>query len=275
MKNFVDCHWLNDHLNDKNLFVLDCRFDLFDSFHGKKSYSKSHIANAYYLDINSDFSGRPMKHGGARPKPNAKTFSQKLETIGINMSSTVICYDDRTYSSARAWWQLKNIGLKNVYILNGGYREWLNNKFPISHLETPPKSQGHVIPTIDNSIYCDVDTVKNAIETDKAVLVDSREHRRFTGDYEPLYAKKGHIPHAINIHFEDNLDSVGMLKDITSLKANFNFLEKDKEVITYCGSAIDGAVNFAILDELGYKAKLYIGSVSDWISYEENELIKE
>ncbi|WFD09429.1 rhodanese-like domain-containing protein [Tepidibacter hydrothermalis] len=51
MKNFVDCTWLEKHMDDEGLFIIDCRFDLFDAFYGRMSYDKGHIKNAFYLEI--------------------------------------------------------------------------------------------------------------------------------------------------------------------------------------------------------------------------------
>ena len=42
------------------------------------------------------------------------------------------------------------------------------------------------------------------------------------------------------------------------------------EVIVYCGSGITACPNSLAFSEVGIKHKLYAGSFSDWISYEEN-----
>lgn len=272
MKNFVDCNWLEKHLDDKGIFIIDCRFDLFDISYGKAAYGKNHIKNAFYFDINEDFAGKKKAHGGARPVPELSDLGKKFELIGVKMDSQIICYDDQTYSSARVWWQLKNMGFKNVYILNGGYEAWNKLNLPISTECPNPKKGGNVKIASFDDIYCDINYVKKAMEDPDIILLDSREHRRYTGDYEPLYSKNGHIPGAINLHWQKNIETDGTLKNKSILVKNFSFADTSKEIITYCGSGIDGAMNFVILDELGYKARLYIGSVSDWITYEENTL---
>jgi thiosulfate/3-mercaptopyruvate sulfurtransferase len=272
MKNFVDSTWLMNHLKENNLFIIDCRFDLFDPSYGKKTYASSHIDGAFYLDINIDFAGDKKIHGGARPLPDLTKISKKLEYIGINAKSTIVLYDDRTYSSARAWWQLKYLGLKNIYILDGGYEQWIELNLPTSNDIPTPKQNGNLNPNLINQMYCDINYVKKTINNSESILLDSREQRRYTGEYEPLYSKNGHIPGAINFHWNKNVDQHGKVKTKTELIDNFKFIDNEKEIITYCGSGIDAAMNFVILDELGYKPKLYVGSVSDWVSYEENKL---
>ncbi|NLW41988.1 MAG: sulfurtransferase, partial [Tissierellia bacterium] len=39
-----------------------------------------------------------------------------------------------------------------------------------------------------------------------------------------------------------------------------------------CGSGVSATVNFMLMEEAGLEPKLYPGSFSDWISYEENEV---
>lgn len=124
MKNFVDCKWLYENINNPNLYIIDCRFDLFDPSYGLNAYNKKHIENAYYLDINEDFCGRKQIHGGARPIADVELLGKKLSNIGINMDSIIVLYDDKIYSSPRAWWQLKYMGYKNVFVLNGGFENW-------------------------------------------------------------------------------------------------------------------------------------------------------
>ncbi|MBN2899793.1 MAG: sulfurtransferase [Clostridia bacterium] len=270
MKNFIDCNWLNSHLEDAHLFVVDCRFDLFDPSYGKKAYSKGHIKDAYYLDINEDLSGPQKRHGGARPMPDIPELVKKLESLGITTDATIVFYDDTIISSSRAWWQFKYLGFKNVYILNGGFQTWKQLDLPTTTDVPAPRTQGKIEVTLQQPIYLTMADVKQALQQSDTILVDAREEQRYTGEYEPLYAQKGHIPTALNVPCDINITADGQLADHPTLEKNFSHIEKSHDVISYCGSGINGALNFAILDELGYKVSLYVGSVSDWITYEEN-----
>ena len=87
MKNFIDCAWLIKHFTDDDLIIIDCRFDLFDADYGRAAYEKSHIKNAFYLDINEDLSGPKLEHGGARPLPKQDLFIKKLEDMGVSNDS--------------------------------------------------------------------------------------------------------------------------------------------------------------------------------------------
>ncbi|GAA0737098.1 sulfurtransferase [Clostridium oceanicum] len=270
MKNVVSCDWLKNHMKDENLFIIDCRFDLFDASFGKKAYEKEHIDGAYYLDINKDFADKAKAHGGARPLPSVNTITNKLKDIGINTDSTVIFYDNNFSSSCRAFYELKYLDFEKVYVLNGGFTEWKNLKFPTSKEIPLKKSNGNFNANINSDIFCDMNYVKKAIDNKDILLIDSRGEERYLGNYEPLYSKKGHIPSSLNLPCGKNISEKGTIKDISSLKDNFSFTKNAKEIIVYCGSGIDGAVNFFVLKELSRNVKLYVGSMSDWVSYDEN-----
>lgn len=64
----------------------------------------------------------------------------------------------------------------------------------------------------------------------------------------------------------------GSLKDIEFLKKFFKDLNNYDEVILSCGSGISACVNSLALRELDIPHKIYIGSFSDWISYDDNEI---
>ena len=272
MKTFVDSIWLHNHINDDDVFIIDCRFDLYDASYGRKAYDERHIINAFYLDINEDFSGKKEAHGGARPVPDFSILGKKLEEIGISMDSKIVLYDDMTYSAGRAWWQFKYMGFDEVYILDGGYKNWEKLNFPVT-TNIPDKTQNGKLEfeSVDE-IYCDIDYVKGAIEDENVILIDSREKRRYTGEFEPLYPKRGHIPGALNLPWKKNVDDNGKIKNLDIIAENFRFIECSQEVILHCGSGMAGAMNFVLLYELGYRIRLYVGGISDWISYEENEL---
>lgn len=269
MKNFVDCFYVNEHIDDTNFFIFDCRFDLFDPNKGYELYKKDHIPNAFYLDINSDICGKANIHGGARPLASSLVLGNKLSSIGVNLDSTIVIYDEKIYSSPRTWFQLKYMGYKNVFILNGGLFTWKSLNLPVTSHIPLNKGLGNYKENLNISMYCDIDYIKSNLNNDRIILVDSRDNNRYTGEFEPLYSKPGHIPGAINIPWHFNINEDGSIKDLSSIDKNFNSY-KDTEIITYCGSAIEAAINFILLDELGYKSKMYVGSMSDYISYDDN-----
>ncbi|MNI47585.1 3-mercaptopyruvate sulfurtransferase [compost metagenome] len=120
-------------------------------------------------------------------------------------------------------------------------------------------------------------TVRQNLENPSVLLVDSREPARYQGLQEPIDAKAGHIPGAINSLWKNVLkDQASSLWKIDEeLHEHFSLitqaLDHGKEVIVYCGSGVSACPNVLALSKLGYdQVKLYAGSWSDWISYEKN-----
>jgi len=104
------------------------------------------------------------------------------------------------------------------------------------------------------------------------VLIDSRENKRYLGIEEPIDKKKGHIPSAINKPWMEGLHE-GYYHSIEDQKERFSDIDSEKELIVYCGSGVTAVPNFLALKEAGFEhVKLYLGSFSDWISYEDNQI---
>lgn len=276
MKNIVTLDWLKKHLNDENLIIFDCRFDLKDAEYGEKAYSKAHIPNAILIDLERDLTGEKSKHGGRHPLPNMKMFAKRMNDLGVCNETRVLIYDDGDLSGAsRLWWMLKYIGKEEVFVLEGGIAAWIKHDMPMSQIENLGRSCGAPLDVkLNANMHCKMEYVKENIDRDDVVIVDSREKDRYLGKIEPVDTKAGHIPSAVNYFWKDNFDDIN-LKSKEALEERFEDLKDYKEVIVHCGSGITGAVNVLVLEELGIDSKLYAGSWSDWISYEENEIVQE
>lgn len=274
MKNIVTLDWLKKHLNDENLIIFDCRFDLKDAEYGEKSYSQAHIPNAILINLEKDLTGEKSKHGGRHPLPDMKMFADRMNKLGVCNESKVLIYDDGDLSGAsRLWWMLKYMGKENVFVLEGGIAAWIKHNMPMSQVANLGKSCGAPLDVkLNDNMHCRMEYVKENINKDDVVIIDSREKDRYLGKIEPVDTKAGHIPSAVNYFWKDNFDDI-YLKSKEALEERFEALKSYTEIIVHCGSGITGAVNALVLEELGIDSKLYAGSWSDWISYEENEIV--
>ncbi|MDN6195637.1 MAG: hypothetical protein L0I93_04030 [Atopostipes suicloacalis] len=139
------------------------------------------------------------------------------------------------------------------------------------------------IPTFDSLEY-DMDVqedmlalteeVKDIVESKKKLplLIDSRVHERYLGEVEPIDRIAGHIPGAINKVWDGSLQK-GSFKNSDKQKERFSDFDTDEPIIVYCGSGVSATPNYIALKMAGFKnVKLYAGSYSDWISYEDNEV---
>lgn len=262
---------LKQWMVEGDVVIVDVRADLFDSAHGIEAYRRNHIPGAVFLDLEKDLSGPVQEHGGNHPLPDLNHFADRLGSVGISAEHRVVVYDDRANMFApRAWFLLKYIGLEKVYVLEGGYEAWLEEGYPVN-AEIPDVVAMEFVPKVKEELIVSMEEVKH--RPSSTLLIDSRSKARYLGDEEPLYHRAGHIPGAVNYFWEDVFTEKGEWRSPEQLERHFALLNKSDSIIVSCGSGVSACANLLALSELGYKdVKLYPGSFSDWISYEENDI---
>ncbi|MGB6169947.1 MAG: sulfurtransferase [Geitlerinemataceae cyanobacterium] len=265
----VSPQWLSEHLNDPDVTIVDCRFSLADEELGHQQYLTSHIPGAFYLHLNRDLSSPVGKHGGRHPLPDLEQFAEKLANIGVNSSQTlVVAYDDSRFAFAsRLWWLLRYLGHDRVAVLDGGFSQWQQQEYPVT-AELPEPKAGKFTVQLDPESVVDIETVKARQDSPGVVLVDSREPRRYRGEYEPIDPVAGHIPGAVNYSWQEVTDDRGFVKSVEEQRRYWSSLQSPQETIVYCGSGVTACVNLLSLHLAGVpNAKLYAGSWSDWCSH--------
>ncbi len=54
------------------------------------------------------------------------------------------------------------------------------------------------------------------------------------------------------------------MKEWSELKNIYKDIPKDKDIILYCDGGAEAALNYIVLQELGFKASVYDGSWLEW-----------
>jgi len=270
---------LNNIIDDENLIIFDCRFNLLKKKLGYINYLESHIKNAYYINLESDLSSEATGHSGRHPLPEISKFNNLLNFYGINKNSQIVLYDDENSSiCSRFWWMLKLVGFENCAVLDGGYKFWYSKKFPTDNLIPKNLKKENIEYFYNNDYLIDTKNLINRLQKKDLYLIDARDKVRFLGKKEPIDKKAGHIPGAINMPFKNNLDKEGKFKSKLELKKLFEKINIDdsKEIINMCGSGVTACHNFLAMEYCGLrKSKIYVGSWSAWSSYSDNEIAKE
>ncbi|MFC0215542.1 sulfurtransferase [Paenibacillus chartarius] len=273
MRNVVDVAWLADHYERRDVVVVDCRFALGKPESGQAEYAEDHIPGAYYLDLERDLSGPVMEHGGRHPLPDLGALSLKVGEIGVEAGVTVVAYDDQGGAMAsRLWWLLRFLGHGQVAVLDGGYKAWKEAGLPVTD-ELPHPRQATFSPKVQRHMMIAIQELKERKDSPDVVLIDSREPRRYLGLEEPIDKVAGHIPGARNYFWKGSLGEDGRWLSPEAQQERFGELYPNDELIVYCGSGVTACPNVLALEEAGFKkVRLYAGSWSDWISYEENPI---
>ena len=248
---------------------------IIDAQSGPDSYARyatQHLAGAIHVDLETELSEKKENaaNGGRHPLPDVKKFAALLGKIGIDQSSRVVVYDDKSgaFSAARFWWMMKAVGHEQVQVLDGGLHAAIkvgiptNNKIPIPQSLPPYKVKEWKRPTVT------LEDVVMASTNKKFLIIDVREGYRYRGESEPIDLIAGHIPNAVNIPYLDNLDSEGKFLPANELESLYKKVLDNypaDHVIVHCGSGVTGCHTMLALEETGIKgANLYVGSWSEW-----------
>jgi thiosulfate/3-mercaptopyruvate sulfurtransferase len=272
VRSTVSVDWLQDHLNDSQVAIADCRFNLMQPHLGAQQYQEGHIPGAYYLDLNQDLSSPVGIHGGRHPLPDPDLLANTLEIMGIHSEppagpTWVVAYDDsRLAFAARLWWLLRYLGHDRVVVLDGGFSGWKASGYEVSS-DLPPIKTGNFIPAIQSNLVLTRDQVNIRKDLPTVALVDSREGDRYRGEREPIDPVAGHIPGAVNYPWQEVTDAEGYLRSPQEQRQRWQTLSNSDEIIVYCGSGVTACVNLLSLTLANLPGKLYAGSWSDWCSY--------
>jgi thiosulfate/3-mercaptopyruvate sulfurtransferase len=253
----VSPQWLNDNLKDPNLVIL------YTGFVVRSDYDKEHIEGSRFL--------WPEWLAFNTPEANmvsadAKTATKVLQDLGISKNSKiVICHRgaDVTIAS-RMFLSLENFGLQGqVYFLNGGIEAWKRAGYPVTN-KPSVYSKGNFVAT-DNGLLVNKNYVQNALQAQTSEVIDARLKRWYDGD-PTGNPRDGHITGAKNIPYPDMVDSTNSLKSSEVLLKNFSSVipNKDKELVVYCFIGQTASVDYLVGRALGYKMKLYDGSMQEW-----------
>ncbi|WP_270577939.1 sulfurtransferase [Caldibacillus thermoamylovorans] len=276
MEYVVNQEWLLEQLANKDVKIVDCRFSLSKPDEGERLYKESHIPGANFFDLEKQLSAPVSKHGGRHPLPDIEQFQHEIEQAGIENTKTVVAYDGGEGAFAsRFWWLLTYIGHDKVYVLNGGFKSWVEAGYPTTK-EVPKPEPANFKVSIRKEMLATYEEIKEIVANKKKspILIDSREKARYLGKEEPIDKIPGHIPGAMHKFWAEGLEN-GFFKGSEEQKKRFAELDQKEPIIVYCGSGVTATPNYIALKIAGYQnVKLYAGSYSDWVSYSDNPVEK-
>lgn len=244
--------------------LLDVRWNLgAPEGAGLISYLAGHLPGARFLDLEAVLTGPSNEpHLGRHPLPDAERVAAGLSALGIDPARPIVVYDHPgSFAAGRAWWVLRWLGL-NVRVLDGGVRAWLAAGGPLETGESPPRRRTRVGPLTPGQLPT-LDADQAAAFT--GTLIDARAPERFRGEVEPLDARAGHIPGAVNRPVGQFWDDEGKLPPSDKLRDLLQ-LPEGAPTAVYCGSGVSACQVVLALASLGIEAALYPASWSGWSS---------
>ena len=195
-------------------------------------------------------------------------LANKLKELGINNDSKIVIYDRHgVYSSPRAWWLLKQLGHKNVFVLNGGLPNWIQKGEQIADSYSIKTTIGNFEPSSTRTPLQTNKDLLTQLNNPNQLTIDARSNKRFLGlEPEPRDGlRSGHIPNSKNLHYSSLVKNNHLISK-SDIQTLFNELDYTNKTITYtCGSGITACILALAGSEIGiHQFSIYDGSWTEW-----------
>ena len=265
----VTPYWLDAHIQAMpELKVLDV------SWGDGLRYQTGHIPGALHMDTGSIES---------EPLWNIREpgwLERELLKLGIQVHTPVVVYGDDMMAAARAVFVLRYAGVRDVRLLNGGWKAWVESGYPIERKVSQPiavSSFGTEIPARPD-ILADTETVEQFLKDDQEILVSVRslaEYQGKTSGYNYI-DKAGRIPGALwgrsgsdPYNMEAYINPDNTLREYHDLEGYWQALDIDPDdnVTFYCGTGWRASLAWFAASLMNYKnIAVYDGGWMEWSS---------
>ncbi len=267
----VETDWLENHLDDPALRILDCSAFVRSTDSGYRfqsgldDWKRAHIPGAVFADLTLDLSDQDSRIPFMIP--GAGKFSDAMSRLGVQKGVFVVLYDSFiNIWAARVWWMLQAFGFEHAAILNGGWKKWKREKRPISS-DPDAYPPGEFFGTPKPEMIATKADVLEGIEDDETVIIDALTRQEYAGDLA-VYGRAGHIPTSINVPAIELVDRrsraylpLGQLEKIFAPV----LAHTPRKLITYCGGGAAGSSAAFTLKRLGVAhVAVYDGALLEW-----------
>ncbi|WP_290653042.1 sulfurtransferase [Aquisalimonas sp.] len=275
----ISVDWLEKHLGEDDLVVLDVRSDIDGS--DREDFKSAHIPGAVYSNYTT--AGWRETRGGVPGKlPPEEDLAELIGGLGIGNDTDVVIVPAGVGSTdfgsaARVYWTFKILGHDQVSILNGGHQAWVDAGHPVASGWNEPEPTDFE-PDFRPDLLADADDVSAAANAGYQ-LVDNRPGVQFRGgEKHPASRSPGTIPGSLNLE-EQKLtdDGTAFFVDEETLQALMqeSGVDGERSTITFCNTGHWAAMGWFALSEIAGQedVALYDGSMVDW-TQEDNRPLK-
>jgi thiosulfate/3-mercaptopyruvate sulfurtransferase len=260
----VSTDWVVQNLTAPNVRLVEVDVDT-------SAYDQGHIPGAVGWNWQTQ-----LQDNIRRDLIDRTALEALLGKSGISNDTTILLYgDNNNWFAAYAFWQMKYYGHKDVRLINGGRKKWLEEKRPTTTEATNVAPGTYRASGTDESIRARRDEVLSIVEGRKrGHLVDVRSVDEFTGKIlappglSETAQRAGHIPGAANIPWAQAANEDGTFKSFDALANLYQSkgVSGTDEVIAYCRIGERSSHTWFVLKYLlGYNdVRNYDGSWTEW-----------
>jgi len=267
----VSAEWLKT--NRGKVILIDSR--------PESLYSGGHIPGAvnapwtYFANMNAKQGTE--KWGVIWP---AATMAKRIGALGVDGKKTVIAYCDAGGWGQSGWtlWILRQAGIKNAKILEGGIGAWKAAGGQVTKTKNTNKAVSFTIKQYVPNYTATTEWINNNIGKPGLVILDVRTEPEFLGKIRPFQEKRaGHLPGAINIPRESFLTADSHFKPAEEVQALLaqHGITPDSEIVVYDTAGVRSAFVTMLLRYSGFvKSQNYDEGFQAWAGNPELPLVK-
>ena len=270
--------WLQDHLEDPDLRVVDIRGRVLKSDLGggrqraeylpaRGEYDGAHVPGAVFVDWTRDITD-PDDPVPAQVAPPDR-FAALMGSLGIGDDTHVVVYDHAGGQFAtRLWWALTLYGHDRVSVLDGGWNRWAAEDRPTT-TEVPEPAPATFTPRPRAGWRREAAEVLATSEAGDALVLDARDEGQFTGAVTRGEGRPGHVPGAKHLHADGLFGTDGTFLPDEELEEKLREAgvpgDRGAPVVAYCNGGVAATVPLFALHRLGYgNLSNYDGSWNEW-----------
>jgi thiosulfate/3-mercaptopyruvate sulfurtransferase len=275
---WVSTAWLESHLDDRNLMILDCQPNIHE-------YVQDHIPGAVYWH-----EGLFRIHEGYIPTrwipPEAAQIL--FRSLGLEPDKPVVVYSSSGPLSTCATfigdgleqtmvaYTLARYGHRKVFVLDGGFEKWKDEGRPLTR-EYGTTTLSSFTVHLRQDYFIRYNEFRKIKDHPDVILLDARPPAFYEG--QGPWMKPGHIPGAVSLPWKSLMDDKNkkLLKPVDQLETLVKAAgaTPDKRVICSCGTGREATNEFLLFRwYLGYPdVKVYEGSFTEWIAHKENPVV--
>lgn len=241
-----------------DIVILDVRHNrLTGSLY--EQYLAGHLPGAVFVELRTDLAGERTGTNGNNPLPDLAVMQERIRTWGIDHDTPVVIYGNAGQPSVgRAWWILRWAGVTDIQILDGGIEAWVASGGTLTQDVPSPQKSSFTSPG-ESMQHIDMDATWQCAQAQH--LLDLRDEELYNrSDSVP---DSGHIPGAVNVPYTQFFDEQGFFKTAEQLRATLPEIKAEVIGLT-CGGGVAASLAAFVLEHLGVKTAVHIGSWSEW-----------
>jgi thiosulfate/3-mercaptopyruvate sulfurtransferase len=161
---------------------------------------------------------------------------------------------------------LTEFGHGEVALMDGGFEAWVGEGRPLEKGPVAPTTARFRAGASARPPGIGKAEIRERLTDPLLTVVDARSPEEYDGRTRRA-ARGGHIPGAVLLPWDGNLDQTGHLRPVDEIRARAaaSGLRPDTEIAVYCQGGVRAAHTAWALQRAGFdRVRIYDGSWADW-----------